>query len=250
MERRPRLSPQLYKALESLRAKERRILVIGDLHCPFCKTGYLQHCIDTYDRFNCNQVLFIGDLLDNAFASFHETPAELPAGQDELDFAIAKVQEWYEVFPIATIITGNHDRIIARKLVRAGVPQKWLKSYNEVLGTPTWDWVERIVFDGVQYLHGEGGTAEFDGVQYVHGEGGTARTKAKNDMQSTVQGHIHTQCYVEYNSGSKIVFSMQIGCGVDRDSLAMSYAKAFKSQQIACGVVIGGHTAINCLMPL
>ena len=235
MQHRPRVTPQQLKALESLRVKERRLLVIGDLHEPFCKTGYLQHCIDTYDRFNCNQVLFIGDLLDNAFASFHETPAELPAGQDELDFAIAKVQEWYEVFPIATIITGNHDRIIARKLVRAGVPQKWLKSYNEILGTPTWDWTER---------------AEFDGVQYVHGEGGTARTKAKNDMQSTVQGHIHTQCYVEYNSGSKIVFSMQIGCGVDRDSLAMSYAKAFKSQQIACGVVIGGHTAINCLMPL
>jgi len=235
MQHRPRVTPQQMKALESLRVKERRLLVIGDLHEPFCKEGYMQHCVDTYDRFNCNQVLFIGDIIDNAFASFHETPAELPSGQDELDFAIAKVQEWYEVFPIATIIVGNHDRIIARKLVRAGVPQKWLKSYNEVLGTPTWNWTERAVFDGVQF---------------VHGEGGSARTKAKNDMMSTVQGHIHTQCYVEYNSGSKIVFSMQIGCGVERESLAMSYAKAFKTQQIACGVVIGGHTAINCLMPL
>ena len=235
MQHRPRVTPQQLKALERLRVKERRILVVGDLHEPFCLSGYLQHCVDTYDRYNCNQVVFIGDIIDNAFASFHETPAELPSGLDELDFAIAKVQQWFEAFPIATIIVGNHDRIIARKLVRAGVPQKWLKSYNEILGTPTWDWTER---------------AEFDGVQYVHGEGGTARTKAKNDMQSTVQGHIHTQCYVEYNSGSKIVFSMQIGCGVDRDSLAMSYAKAFKSQQIACGVVIGGHTAINCLMPL
>jgi len=232
---RPRINAQQKRALDYLRTKERRILVIGDLHEPFCKGGYLQHCIDTYDRFNCNQVLFIGDLLDNAFASFHETRAELPAGQDELDFAIAKVQEWYKVFPIATIITGNHDRIIARKLVRGGVPQKWLKSYNEVLGTPTWDWTERAVFDEVQY---------------VHGEGGSARTKCKNDMMSTVQGHIHTQCYVEYNTGSKIVFSMQIGCGVEREALAMSYAKAFKTQQIACGVVIGGHTAINCLMPL
>ena len=232
---RPRINAQQKRALDYLRTKERRILVIGDLHEPFCLSGYKEHCIDTYERYNCNQVIFIGDLVDNAFASFHETRAELPSGQDELDFAIAKVKEWYKVFPIATIIVGNHDRIIGRKLVRAGVPQKWLKSYNEVLGTPTWDWTER---------------AEFDGVQYVHGEGGSARTKCKNDMMSTVQGHIHTQCYVEYNSGSKIVFSMQIGCGVDRNNLAMSYAKAFKTQQIACGVVIGGHTAINCLMPL
>ena len=232
---RPRLSQQQYKALENLRANERRILVIGDTHEPFCIGGYLEHCIDTYQRFNCNQVIFIGDIIDNAFASFHETPAELPSGQDELDFAIAKVQEWYKAFPVATIITGNHDRIIARKLVRSGVPQKWLKSYNEVLGTPTWDWVERIVFDDVQY---------------IHGEGGSARTKAKNDMMSTVQGHIHTQCYVEWNSGMKRVFSMQVGSGVNRDHLAMSYAKAFKFQQIACGVVIGGHTAINILMDL
>jgi len=235
MQHRPRVTPQQLKALESLRRKERRILVIGDTHEPFCIDGYLEHCIDTYDRYNCNQVIFIGDILDNAFASFHETPAELPSGLDELDFAIAKVQEWYKAFPVATIITGNHDRIIARKLVRSGVPQKWLKSYNEVLGTPTWDWVERIVFDDVQYLHGEGGTAT---------------TKMKSDMMSTVQGHIHTQCYVTWNTGVKRTFAMQTGCGCDRDALAFSYAKAFKFQQVACGVVIGGHTAINCLMPL
>tara|TARA_R100000951_G_scaffold74532_1_gene62809 strand:+ start:5765 stop:6478 length:714 start_codon:yes stop_codon:yes gene_type:complete len=232
---RPRINAQQKRALDYLRTKERRILVIGDLHEPFCLSGYREHCIDTYERYNCNQVIFIGDLVDNAFASFHETQAELPAGQDELDFAIAKIQQWYESFSEATCIIGNHDRIIARKLVRAGVPQKWLKSYNEVLGTPNWNWVERI---------------EFDGVQYLHGEGGTATTKVKNDMQSTVQGHIHTQAYVTWFSGQKQLFAMQCGSGVDRESLAMSYAKAFKTQQIACGVVIGGHTAINCLMPL
>ena len=84
----------------------------------------------------------------------------------------------------------------------------------------------------------------------IHGEGGSASTKAKVDFMSTVQGHIHTKCFVEWFSGSKRIFGMQVGCGVDRDSLAMSYAKAFKFQQIACGVVIGGHTAINIMMPL
>jgi len=85
----------------------------------------------------------------------------------------------------------------------------------------------------------------------VHGEGGTARTKAKNDMQSTVQGHIHTQAYAEWMVGRNFrVFGMQVGCGVDGDSYAAAYAKNFKKQAIGCGVIIGADTAISCLMKL
>jgi len=43
---------------------------------------------------------------------------------------------------------------------------------------------------------------------------------------------------------------MQVGCGLDRETYAAAYAKHYKKQAIGCGVVIGGHTAINCLMPL
>jgi hypothetical protein len=43
---------------------------------------------------------------------------------------------------------------------------------------------------------------------------------------------------------------MQVGCGVDADTYAAAYAKNFKKQAIGCGVVLGGHTAINVLMPL
>jgi hypothetical protein len=117
-----------------------------------------------------------------------------------------------------------------------GIPKVWIKSYNDVLGTPKWNWTERIVYDDVQY---------------VHGEGGTARTKAKNDMMSTVQGHIHTQAYTEFTVGRNFkVFGMQVGCGIDSKSYAAAYAKNFKKQAIGCGVIIGGHTAINCLMEL
>ena len=68
---------------------------------------------------------------------------------------------------------------------------------------------------------------------------------------STVQGHIHTQAYTEWMVGNKFkIFAMQVGCGIDRESYAMAYAKNYKKQAIGCGVVIGGHTAINCLMDL
>jgi hypothetical protein len=156
-------------------------------------------------------------------------------GGDELDYAIQEVQKWVEEFPVADVCIGNHDRIIMRKAFDSQIPKRWVKSYNEVLGT-NWNWVDRVVYDGVQY---------------VHGEGGTARTKSKNDMMSTVQGHIHTQAYTEWSVGRNFkVFGMQVGCGVDSTAYAAAYAKNFKNQAIGCGVVIGGHTAINRLMEL
>jgi len=62
---RPRLTPRQFKAVKHLQKKERRILVIGDLHCPFELDGYLDFCLETYEAHYCNQVIFIGDIIDN-----------------------------------------------------------------------------------------------------------------------------------------------------------------------------------------
>ncbi len=232
---RPRLNGNKKVAYENLNKKERRILVIGDVHAPFVLDGYLEFCKDTYARYNCNQVIFIGDIIDNHYSSFHTTDPDGMGGSDELDYAIEEVKKWNEAFPVADVLIGNHDRIIMRKAFDSQIPQRWIKSYNDVLGTK-WNWQDRVVYDNVQY---------------VHGEGGTARTKSKNDMMSTVQGHIHTQAYCEWMVGRNFrIFGMQVGCGVDGKSYAAAYAKNFKKQAIGCGVVFGGHTAINCLMEL
>jgi UDP-2,3-diacylglucosamine pyrophosphatase LpxH len=233
---RPRLSGNKLKAYENITKEERRILVIGDLHCPFELDGYFDFCKETYANYNCNQVIFIGDIIDNHAFSYHEPNPDGMSAGDELEMAIEDVKKWYNTFPVADVLIGNHDRMAARKAMTGGIPKVWIKSYNDVLGTPKWNWTERIVYDDVQY---------------VHGEGGTARTKAKNDMMSTVQGHIHTQAYTEFTVGRKFkVFGMQVGCGIDSKSYAAAYAKNFKKQAIGCGVIIGGHTAINCLMEL
>ena len=232
---RPRLNGNKKVAYENLNKRERRILVIGDVHAPFVLDGYLEFCKDTYARYNCNQVIFIGDIIDNHYSSFHATDPDGMGGSDELDYAIEEVKKWNEAFPVADVLIGNHDRIIMRKAFDSQIPQRWIKSYNDVLGTK-WNWQDRVVYDNVQY---------------VHGEGGTARTKSKNDMMSTVQGHIHTQAYCEWMVGRNFrIFGMQVGCGVDGKSYAAAYAKNFKKQAIGCGVVFGGHTAINCLMEL
>jgi predicted phosphodiesterase len=232
---RPRLSGNILKAYNSLISRERRILVIGDLHEPFCLDGYLEFCKETYAKWNCNQVLFIGDIIDNHYSSYHEADPDGMGGGSELALAIKRVQKWYTAFPDADVCIGNHDRIIMRKAFSSAIPKEWIKSYNDVLGVK-WNWVESV---------------SYDNVLYEHGEGGQAKTKAKNNMMSSVCGHTHTEAYVHYFVGKKYrVFGMQVGCGVDANSYAAAYAKNFKKQAIGCGVILGGHTAINVLMDL
>ena len=237
MEHRPRLSPEEFEIIKQFRNKSiNRVLIIGDLHEPFCLDGYLEFCKDVYTKHNCNKVVFIGDIIDNHYSSYHETDADGMGGGQELDLAIAKIAKWYEAFPEAHVTIGNHDRLIMRKAQTGGIPTKWIKKYKEVLETPLWQFTERVVIDGVQY---------------VHGEAGTAKAKCRADMMSSVQGHLHTQAYTEWFVGANFkIFGMQVGCGIDHHSYAMAYAKSGKKPAIGCGVVIDGKVAVNELMEL
>ena len=48
------------------------VLVIGDLHCPFDLDEYLDFTIEQYYKHNCSEVIFIGDIIDNHFSSYHD----------------------------------------------------------------------------------------------------------------------------------------------------------------------------------
>jgi predicted phosphodiesterase len=219
------------------------ILVIGDLHEPFCLDEYLDFCIEQYYRFNCNQVIFIGDIIDSHGFSYHEQDPDGYSAGNELKLAIKRVARWYNAFNNKTVpngidvCIGNHDRMAARKSMTGGIPSAWIRSYNEVLNTPDWNWVENVIYNDVLY---------------EHGEGGAALTKAKNNMMSSVCGHTHTSCYVQWLVGKKFrVFACQTGCGVDNKSYATAYAKNFKKQAIGCAVVLNnGELPINLLMEL
>jgi predicted phosphodiesterase len=238
MNNRFRLKPHEIEALKKMRETEtRNILVIGDLHEPFCLDGYLEFCIEQYKTYNCNQVIFIGDILDNHAFSYHEPDPDGMSAGTELQESIKKVSKWYEAFPYADVCIGNHDRLAARKSFTGGIPKAWLKTYNEVLGTPNWNWVESIVYDNVLY---------------EHGEGGQAKTKAKNNLMSSVCGHTHTEAYSIWYVGKRYrIFATQVGCGVDSKTYASAYAKNFKKQAIGCAVILNNGTLpINLLMPL
>ncbi len=234
---RPRLKGKIKKAYENLITDQQRILVIGDLHEPFCLDGYLDFCKETYQKHNCNKVIFIGDVIDCHFSSYHESSDGAMGGGDELELSIKKLKRWYKAFPEADVTLGNHDRIIIRKAQSSNIPSKWIKEFSEVLETPKWNFVTEVYYDGVRYVHGD--------------KSGKARMAAKRDMVSTVSGHYHTDFYCEWMFGkTRAIFGMAVGCGIDSKSYAMGYMQGGKKEAIGVGIVIGGHTAFNVKMHL
>lgn len=234
---RPRLNKKLKKAFLNLTKPENRILIIGDLHEPFCLDGYLEFCKKTYLNYNCNKVIFIGDIVDSHYSSYHETDADGMGGLDELEHAINKLSNWYKEFPDADVTLGNHDRIIIRKAQTSNIPSKWIKDFKEVLETPNWNFVTDVWYDDVRYVHGD--------------KSGKPRMAAKRDMVSTVSGHYHTDFYCEWMFGkTRAIFGMAVGSGIDSKSYAMGYMQGGKKEAIGCGIVIGGHTAFNVKMNL
>jgi metallophosphoesterase superfamily enzyme len=233
---RPRLKGQIKKAYKNLIKKEKRVLIIGDLHEPFCLDEYLEHCVNTYNNYNCNKVVFIGDVIDNHYSSYHESDPDGYGAGEELERAIDRLQRWFKAFPKADVTIGNHDRLIRRKAFSGGIPKAWIKEYSEVLNTPTWNFTDRVVIDNVQY---------------IHGESGKAIKKSKDDMMSTVQGHRHTELGVEYAVGVNFkVFGLSVGCGINHETYAMAYGKNFKKPAIGCGVVFGGKIGLAVPMEL
>jgi len=204
------------------------VLVIGDIHEPFSLEGYFEFCVDTYNRFNCNKVVFIGDILDNHYQSFHDTDPDGDSASQEFKKAYSNIQKWYSIFPEAVVCAGNHDLIPDRKAFKAGLSKSWIKPIGDVLNTPNWKFVDNVVIDNVTY---------------THGTGRKAKDRMKQDMVSVIQGHYHSESYIEYSVGiNHKLFAMQLGCGIDKNSYAMAYGKNFAKPHINCGVVLDNGT--------
>jgi hypothetical protein len=233
MEYRPRLSQDEYNLIHQYRQRKSATLIIGDLHLPFIKDGYLEFCIYIHKKYNCNNVIFIGDILDNHASNFWESDPDGHSAGEELSIAEQKLEIWRDAFPEALVCVGNHDDIPGRKIFSSGVSKQWLKSPNEVLGV-NWEFGEEFFIDDVLY---------------THGLNCKARTRAKNEMISVCQGHYHSESYVEWYVGpDRKIFAMQIGCGIDRREYAMAYGKNFKKPHINVGVIIDGLPIIEYML--
>ena len=212
------------------------ILIIPDPHAPFIRDGYLDFCIEMKKKWECEKIIFLGDLIDNHYSSFHETDPDGYSATEELDKAIEQIQGFYSAFPHAVVTIGNHDAIPNRKAFSSGVSARWVKSVDEMLKVPNWEFKE---------THWEGN------IMFCHGLGRKAHTRMKQDMVSVVQGHYHSESYIRYQVGrDRKTFAMQLGCGIDHRAYAAAYAKHFMRQHINVGVLLKGKVPLIEYMEL
>ncbi len=217
-----------------------RVLVIGDVHAPADHPMYMKFCKDLHKKYKCNKVVFVGDLVDWHAISFHSKHPELPGSADEYELARKCIGKWYKAFPKAKVCIGNHDRRPVRLAENSDIPEFLLRKYDEIWGTPGWEWDYEFVIDSVSYWHGEC----CSGIN-------PAYTRARGSSISVVIGHVHSAAGVKWIADKTARrFGMDVGCGIDIDKMQFAYGKHFQARPIlSAGVVINGvphHEVMPC----
>jgi predicted phosphodiesterase len=236
---RPRLTKAQAEFVHESKSAD-NVLVIGDLHAPFTREGYLDHCKRVQDTFFCNKVIFIGDVIDSHYSSYHESDPDGMGAGDELEQAIKMLRPFYQAFPEAIVTIGNHDAIVSRKAFTAGLSKRWIRDYHEVLETPGWKFVEDYEMDNVHYVHGTGQSSQRAAVL-------TSQSRA----QSTVMGHVHSASGVWWSATNQyLIFGMHVGCGVDQKSYAMAYSRTFRHKFIISNGVILHNGKVPLVVPM
>lgn len=208
-----------------------RILVVGDLHLPYSRPGYLRFCKDIYKKYNCDKVIYIGDIVDLHSISFHVRQPEMPNPSAECALAKTEIKKWVKAFPKALVCIGNHDARPLRLAQTVNIPESLLKDYSDIWVTPNWIWNWDFLIDNVCYMHGTDCGGDYP-----------AFNKVKTSGISHVLGHVHSVAGINWLASPKSrVFGMNVGCGINDNSMAFAYAKfARRRSIISCGVVIKG----------
>ena len=210
-------------------------IVIGDTHEPFTHQNYRAFCVEIANYFRCDRVFHIGDEVDNHAISYHESNPDGMSAGHEFEQAYDAMQLWFRDFPVVDICIGNHSALNFRKAHTAGLPKKFLKTYNQVWDAPdTWNWAWEHRFGDVLLEHGINSS----------GQNG-AINRAKDNRMSTVIGHIHSFGGVLYSASDRdIIFGLNVGCGIDVRRYAFEYGKQFKKRPtLGCGVLLDGGRA-------
>ncbi len=208
-----------------------RVGIVGDIHAPFNHPLYLDFCCDVFAAWGVNTIHFIGDVVDAHALSFWEHDPNGLSAECESEAAAVEVSRWYKTFINSNVSIGNHDERQFRTARKAGMPDRFIRPYEDVWRTPKWDWQFQHFYDDVLYEHGTGSSGK-----------DAAMNRAIQKRSSIVIGHVHSYAGVKYHANeSSRVFGLNVGCGIDVTSYAAAYGKNFPIRPVlGCGVVIDG----------
>jgi transposase-like protein len=219
-------------AKKHLKKDTHRVLVIPDMHHPFCHQDTLEFLKAVRNEYKTDTVVCLGDDIDaHAFSRYPMDPDGYTAGK-ELAASIEALHPFYREFPNVLMCESNHTVRPWKKAFEAGLPQAFLPTYATIMKSPDgWVWQKRHSVDGVYYIHGDSGKSGFTAhINYM-----------KAFKRSVVIGHIHSFAGVNYEGEH---FGMNAGCLIDVEAYCFKYAKGMPiNVNLGCGVVLNGKEA-------
>lgn len=216
-----------------MRTKDKRILVISDMHMPYHHQDSFAFLKALKKEFKPTRIINIGDEVDNHGISFHDSDPDLMSPGDELIAAQKACKELEKIFPEMDLVHSNHGSLSYRRGKAGGIPRHFLKDYNDVLMVGDgWRWHEEIVVKAHQVQD----------IIFRHQFQASVLKAAEQMGMSCVQGHYHSKFEISYTSSPRSLnWGMTVGCLVDTRSLAMEYNKLqLKRPILGVGLIENG----------
>lgn len=195
-----------------------RVLVIPDLHFPYCHPDSLDFLHKLKKLLNPTRVICLGDELDYHAMSFHDSDPDLDSSGAELVKALGYIDTLHDLFPKMDLMDSNHGSMAYRKAKHHGMPRHLLKSYNEVLCVPSedWKWHDKLVLT----------LPSGENVVFGHYFGADVMRASQSMGMSIVQGHAHSSFEIRYwQNHMGLHFGATVGCLIDDKSMAFAYNK-------------------------
>ena len=98
MQFRPRLNKYQYDFL-NYHKNSNVVGVISDTHFPFHHKNYLDFLYETFNQFQVNEVVHIGDMVDGHAWSYHEPSNEGMSASQEAEKAQKECERLFSLFP-------------------------------------------------------------------------------------------------------------------------------------------------------
>lgn len=212
--------------------KNERILIISDTHFPYNHGDVIAFLDALNKKYKFDRVIHIGDEIDWHAISFHDHDPDLMSPGDELKTSTNRLQPLFRMFPKVDVLESNHGSLVYRKQKANGLPRFVIKSYREILGAPGgWRWRDELVVR----------LPDKSSVYFHHGKSSDVTRLSKNMGMNAVQGHYHEKFKIEHwiNGAGRRFWAMQVGCLIERSSMAFAYARNnLQFQALGCGVII------------
>lgn len=194
--------------------KNKKILVLGDIHLPWCDWNALEQAAEFNKKYKADRVITVGDLTDQKTWSKFGRDTDDPGNNEEWKQVLISAKRLYKLFPNMVILIGNHDIRYLKAAKIAGIPSQMLKTLKEMLPFKGWNWHtddDPYVVDNISYLHGDE-------------HPGTVEQKACILGMPVVQGHTHKARLVYVTTPHKNLWGLDAGCIVDSKGPAARYA--------------------------